>query len=95
MHTYTSLLLITAILLATIFGAVPAIALTSSTGEFATFRHNAQHTGDYRPATGNSTSNGLLNWRYATNDYEISSTIANGIVYVGSNDSNVYALGKP
>jgi eukaryotic-like serine/threonine-protein kinase len=32
-------------------------------------------------------------WSYATNGYVISSpAVANGVVYVGSNDSNVYAL---
>ena len=93
MHTYTSLSLIAAILLAAILGAVPAAVLTAGAGESTTFRYCVQHPGDHRLGMGNSTSNGLLNWRYMTGEVVDSSpVVANGIVYVGSNDSNVYAL---
>ena len=60
------------------------------------FRFNACHTGynSYEvilsPA---SVGNLVLDWQYTTGD-QISSTpaVANGVVYVGSGDANVYAL---
>ena len=57
------------------------------------FRRNAQHTGDYSPVAGSSTPNGQLKWSYATEGAVFSRiAVANGIVYVGSWDGNVYAL---
>jgi outer membrane protein assembly factor BamB len=34
-------------------------------------------------------------WSYPTGDFVSSPSVANGIVYVGSADHNLYALGKP
>jgi serine/threonine-protein kinase len=39
-----------------------------------------------------STSNGILNWNYVTEDILTLSATPNWIVYVGSYDYNVYAL---
>ena len=68
---------------------VPAAAQTDT----MQFRYNAQHTGDYSPVAGSNVSNGKLTWSYTTGDYVVSSpAVANGVVYVGSDDGNVYAL---
>jgi outer membrane protein assembly factor BamB len=57
------------------------------------FRYNAQHTGDYSPVAGPVPSNGQLKWSYTITGYVGSSPhVADGVVYVGSNDNNVYAL---
>jgi len=70
-------------------GAVPAAAQNDT----MQFRYNAQHTGDYSPVAGSVPSNGQLLWNYTTNGSVSSSpTVANGVVYVGSDDNNVYAL---
>ena len=52
MHTYTSPLLIAALLLAAIFGAGTATALTASAGELTTFRYCVQHPWDHRLGRG-------------------------------------------
>jgi outer membrane protein assembly factor BamB len=66
---------------------------TASTGNFSTtFHNNARHTGDHIPMARDSTSNGTLNWNYATEGILTSSATPIGIVYVGSWDGNVYAL---
>ena len=84
--------LIAALLLSTILGAVPAAVLVASAGESTTFRH-CEHPRDHRLGMGNSTSNGLLNWRYTARGDVISSlTVANKIVYIGSWNGSVYAL---
>ena len=57
------------------------------------YRYNAQHTGDYSPVAGPVLSNGQLKWNYTTGgDVDSSPAVANGVVYVGSDDHNVYAL---
>jgi outer membrane protein assembly factor BamB len=57
------------------------------------FRYNAQHTSDYSPVAGSNTSNGNLTWSFTTGHYVFSCPAAvNGVVYVGSDDNNVYAL---
>ena len=93
MHTYTSFSFITAILLATIFGVGPTTAQirVQASPPRSVIMHNISAiTGQQQ---GISTTNGLLNWRYTTGDAVLSSpAVANGIVYIGSNDSNIYAL---
>jgi len=37
-------------------------------------------------------STGVLLWSYATNGYADSPAVANGVVYFGTEDNNVYAL---
>jgi eukaryotic-like serine/threonine-protein kinase len=55
------------------------------------FRGNASHTGVY-DASGVPKLTGVK-WRFHTNGYIISSpAVANGSVYVGSTDGNLYAL---
>ena len=57
------------------------------------YRYNAAHTGDYSPMAGTNMSKGKLTWSFKTGDDVISSpAVANGVVYVGSDDGNVYAL---
>jgi len=58
------------------------------------FRYNAQHTGDYSPVAGPVQSNGRLLWNYTTGgSISLSSpAVANGVVYVSSEDYNIYAL---
>ncbi|MEI7827417.1 MAG: PQQ-binding-like beta-propeller repeat protein, partial [Euryarchaeota archaeon] len=57
------------------------------------FRYNAAHTGDYSAVAGNTQPNNHLKWKYTTEGGVWSSpAIANGVVYVGSNDNKVYAF---
>jgi len=57
------------------------------------YRYNAAHTGDYSPVAGSNMSNGQLTWSFTTGSVVLSSpAVANGVVYVGSEDNNVYAL---
>jgi hypothetical protein len=63
---------------------------TASTSNCSTtIQNNARHTGDHIPMARGSTSNGTLNWNYATEGILHSSPATpNGIVYVGSWDHN-------
>jgi outer membrane protein assembly factor BamB len=55
------------------------------------FRGNPAHTGVYDD--GGIHPTGQLKWKYTTGDWvESSPAVANGIVYVGSRDHNLYAL---
>jgi len=57
------------------------------------FRYNAAHTGDYSPAAGTTGTTVSLLWNYTTGDAIYSSpAVANGIVYIASEDHNLYAL---
>ena len=65
---------------------------TASTGNYSTtIQNSAQHTRDHTLKARGSTSNGILNWKYATKNIVTSSATTNGIVYVGSGDNKVYA----
>jgi len=91
MRTYKILSLSVVILLiAVVFvGVVPAAAQYDT----MQYRYNAQHSGDYSPVAGPVPSNGQLKWSYTTGSYvSASPAVANGVVYVGSDDGNVYAL---
>jgi outer membrane protein assembly factor BamB len=85
------------LLIAVVFAgavAVPAAAQTTTAQPTTMmFRYNAQHTGDYSPVAGPVPSNGKLKWSCSTK-YVIygSPTVANGVVYFGSEDFNIYAL---
>ena len=93
MHAHAPLSLIATILLVAVLGAVPATALAAGAGETAMFRYNAQHTGDYSLVAGGRASDDRLNWNYMTGGtVESSPAVANGVVYVGSHDHNIYAL---
>ncbi len=57
------------------------------------YQYNAAHTGDYSPVAGSTPPNNVQKWSFATGDLVDSSpAVLNGLVYVGSNDHNVYAL---
>ncbi len=57
------------------------------------YRYNAAHAGDYSPLAGPVASNGQLKWGLTTGSVVLSSpAVSNGVVYVGSDDGNVYAL---
>jgi eukaryotic-like serine/threonine-protein kinase len=65
-------------------------ALPSDT---STFRADARHTGVY--ASDPLLRSPHLKWKFHTNGYVISSpAVAGGLVYVGSNDGNFYALDR-
>jgi parallel beta-helix repeat protein len=70
--------------------SAPIWAASSSVDWWSMFRHDVVHSGSSL-STGPFT-NGTL-WTYATNDSVVSSpAVADGVVYVGSNDHCVYAL---
>lgn len=83
-------------------GAVPAFAsgrttaITLTAGSWAQFRYSARHLGTnpYETVLSPSDVAGLLErWSFATGNGVLSSpAVANGAVYVGSEDHNVYAL---
>ena len=57
------------------------------------FRYNAAHTGDYSPIAGSVGTKVSLLWSNTTGNAVLSSpAVADGIVYAGSNDHNVYAF---
>jgi outer membrane protein assembly factor BamB len=65
----------------------------ASTGNYpTTIYNNARHTDDYISITRGSNSNGILLERYTTRDSVTSPAVSNGIVYVGSDYTKVYAL---
>ena len=58
---------------------------------YAMFRANLQHTGEYD--NGGIEPPNILLWRFKMGDAVTSSpAVANGVVYVGSNDKNLYAI---
>jgi outer membrane protein assembly factor BamB len=60
----------------------------------AMFHYDANRTGDYSPVAGTTGTSVSLLWQYPTYGWVSSSpTVANGVVYVGSDDDNIYALG--
>ena len=67
------------------------VATASTSYHSTTFYHSTRHTGDYMPmAKGNS--NVISNRNCVTKGILTSSASSNGIVYIGSQDGNVYAL---
>lgn len=57
------------------------------------FRADPSHSGS---GTGNPTLNPTLLWKHTTGKYVASSpAVVNGVVYIGSYDNSVYALGGP
>jgi len=67
------------------------ISIVPASAEDAMFRANPEHTGVYGNA-GTEPGNSEL-WHFATGGIVYSSPlVANGIVYVGSEDKNLYAL---
>src|SRR5659263_318007 len=88
-----------ALLVAVVFAGLATTPAAAQTDTMQ-FRYNAAHTGDYSPVAGSTPPNNRLNWNYTTGQnlatpypyVESSPAVANGIVYVGSNDGNIYAL---
>jgi outer membrane protein assembly factor BamB len=66
------------------------LAQSATNGDWATFNHDSSHTG-YSPSAGPNTNQTL--WTFTTGDkVESSPVVANGVVYVGSDDGYFYAL---
>ena len=83
-----------ALLVAVVFAGLTSIPAAAQTDTMQ-FHYNAQLTGDYTPVAGPAPSNGLLKWNFTTGSVvESSPAVANGVVYVGSEDNNVYAIGN-
>lgn len=76
-----------------------ALALFLVRTDWAQFRDGPYHTG-YNPYENVLTSSNVTaltrDWRYTTRGYVFSSpAVANGMVYIGSDDFNVYAFHLP
>jgi len=88
LFSFAVIVLLVAVLFA---GLVSVVAAAQA--DTMQYHYNAAHTGDYSPVAGPVPSNGRLKWYYTTGGYVVSSpTVANGVVYVGSCDNNIYAL---
>jgi hypothetical protein len=75
-----------------LFAGVAAVPTGAQYGTIQ-FHYNAQHTGDYSPVAGSNALSGKLTWSFTTGAAVLSSpAVANGTVYVGSDDNNTYAL---
>ena len=93
MRVYKILSFSVVILLITVVFAGAVTVPAAAQSDTMQFRYNAQHTSDYSPVAGSTMSIGKLMWNYTTADIVFSSpAVSNGVVYVGSYDSNVYAL---
>jgi outer membrane protein assembly factor BamB len=93
MRAYKILSFSVAILLITVVFAGAVTVPAAAQYDTMQYRYNAAHTGDYSPVAGPVPSNGKLLWNYTTGGYVYSSpAVANGVVYVGSEDGNLYAL---
>ncbi|MGB8372848.1 MAG: PQQ-binding-like beta-propeller repeat protein, partial [Halobacteriota archaeon] len=80
------------LLIAVLFAGVATVPAAAQYDTMQ-FRYSAQHTGDYSPVAGSVQPNIQLKWTYTTSGaVESSPAIANGVVYVGSDDGNIYAL---
>ncbi len=93
MRAYKILSFSVVLLLITVVFAGAVTVPAAAQNDTMQFRYNAQHTGDYSPVAGPVPSNGQLLWNYTITGYVGSSpAVVNGVVYVGSDDNNVYAL---
>lgn len=71
-------------------GLIVFPAAASSTAMFHLY---PWHSGDYSSVSGGILPNGLLKWAFQTGgSVESSPVVADGVVYVGSSDRNVYAI---
>ena len=79
------------LLIAVLFAGVASVPAAAQYDTMQ-FRYNAQRIGDYSPVAGSNAWSGKT-WSFTTSAYVFSSpAVANGVVYVGSEDNNVYAL---
>jgi outer membrane protein assembly factor BamB len=58
----------------------------------AMFRADARRSGDYNSVSGGILPNGLFKWRFSTGNMVFSPTVAHGVIYVSSEDGNLYAI---
>ena len=66
------------------------VVAQQSSEDWPMFHHDPAHSS---AGTGNPVENPTLLWKYtAIGSIESSPAVANGVVYVGSDDDNVYAL---
>ena len=78
-----------AVLICTIF-LLSTILTPMSNADWTMFRYDTSHSG---AGTGNPALTTTLIWKYATNGpVESSPAVAGGVVYVGSDDGNIYAF---
>jgi len=84
--------LVCLLIVALLILCVPKVAV-ASTGNYSTLFHNsARNNGNHISMARGNTPNGILNWKYTTKGIVNSSATHNGVVYVGSDDYNIYAL---
>jgi outer membrane protein assembly factor BamB len=97
MRAYKSLSFsVVIILIIVLFAGAGTISAAAQTDTMQ-FRYNATHTGDYSAVAGSVQPNNQLKWNYTTVTgawFYSSPAVANGVVYVGSEDGNVYAIGN-
>jgi outer membrane protein assembly factor BamB len=89
-----SVVIILIIVLFACAGTIPAAAQTDT----MQFRYNTTHTDDYSAVVGSVQPNNQLKWNYTTVTgawFYSSPAVAYGVVYVGSDDYNVYAFTPP
>ncbi len=66
------------------------VLIPFANADWTMFHADTSHSG---AGTGNPALNPTLTWKYATGDWvESSPAVANNVVYIGSDDNNVYAL---
>ena len=65
------------------------VGVASAQDNWVMFHHDAAHTG----SSTSTPSTGQLLWKYTTGGLiDSSPAVSDGVVYIGSNDGNVYAL---
>ena len=93
MRVYKILSFSVVVLLITVVFVGGVIVPAAAQYDTMQYRYNAAHAGDYSPLAGPVASNGQLKWGLTTGGEVYSSpAVSNGVVYVGSDDGNVYAL---
>ena len=72
----------------------PVMSYSAPESSAVMFHFNARHTGDYSPVAGTTGTAATRLWDFTTGGFgaDPSPTIANGTVYIGSDDRNFYAL---
>jgi outer membrane protein assembly factor BamB len=72
------------------------IGFASAASPDVMFRYNANHSGDYSPVAGTTTTSVSQLWNlsigYTGAALDSSPVISNGVVYIGSADKNLYAV---
>ena len=69
------------------------VVLPATAGSFMMFHMNPQHTGDYSSVSNGILPDDQLKWTFPTGGpMDSSPAVVDGVVYLGSYDTNVYAL---